>query len=349
MKKITILITGGIGSGKSTVARYLNEFFGIPVFQSDIEAKKLYENMEILAEINNIVGGGIITKDGKLEKKALASIIFNDSEMLKKVEKVIHSKVREEFDLWRWRQFSPIVAMESAIALKNGRDAFDYVIVVEASEETRLKRTMSRDGVSEEEIRQRMKNQCFDMSNIKVDAHIDNEVDFKPFVNDFVQQFYSVNTAVFAGSFDPFTNGHLAVLKKASAIFNKVYLVIANNPEKSRHYPVNKMRAAIEETIAKEGLSNCEVYIHSGMVVRFCKEMGATHLVRGLRNELDFSYERDLAKKNRWLMPEIETIYLLADDDIISSTFVRDVYSVGEDVSLLVPQPIKNLMLSYNI
>lgn len=192
MKKIVILVTGFIGAGKTKVLEYLNKTFEIPVFYSDIEAKKLYENEEILAEVSNVVGGRITTKDGKFDKKALASIIFSDPEKLQKVEVIVHAKVREKFELWKQKQSSAIVFIESAIALKNGRDAFDYVVVVEASVETRLKRAMLRDGASEDEIRQRMRNQDFDISNIKVDAHIDNEVDFMPSLNAFIKQFNSL-------------------------------------------------------------------------------------------------------------------------------------------------------------
>ena len=82
MKQITLLITGGIGSGKSTVARYLTKTYGIPVFYSDEEAKKLYEDPEILAKVNEIVGGGIISGDGKLDKRAFAKRAFCRFEIL---------------------------------------------------------------------------------------------------------------------------------------------------------------------------------------------------------------------------------------------------------------------------
>jgi pantetheine-phosphate adenylyltransferase len=155
--------------------------------------------------------------------------------------------------------------------------------------------------------------------------------------------------AVFAGSFDPFTNGHLAVLKKACAIFDEVYVGIAPNPNKNRNYPPNRMKDAILETLKNENLKNCEVSVYSGLTVRFCQAVGAMYLVRGLRNDEDFSYEEKMAKINRYLASEIETIYLRADNDIISSSTVRGFFKEGEDVSPLVPQPIKKLMLSYNI
>ena len=85
-KQITVLFAGGIGSGKSTVLGYIQELYGIPVFYSDYEAKELYKDRKILAHVNKIVGGGIITKDGTLDKAALAKIIFNDANKKKKLE-----------------------------------------------------------------------------------------------------------------------------------------------------------------------------------------------------------------------------------------------------------------------
>lgn len=346
MKKISILITGGIGSGKTTVAKYLSERYGIPVFYSDDEAKRLYDDPKFLSKVNEIVGGGIITSDGILDKKALAEIIFSDETKKQQVEAFVHPLVRENFKLWKETKISPIVIMESAIALQNGREGFDYVVLVDAPESVRLERTMKRDNSSREKILSRMNSQKIDRS--LVDFIIHNEFDFKDSADNLIHKLMNLreNKAVFAGSFDPLTNGHLAVLKKASTIFNKVYLVISKNPEKIRHYTEDKMRAAIEETFKMEGLSNCEVFINSGLTVRFCKKVGAKFLVRGLRNENDFTYEENLAKVNRWFDPGIETVYLRADDEIISSTFVREVYKVGEDITSLVPQPIKNLMLS---
>lgn len=348
-KQITVLFTGGIGSGKTTILGYLQEHYGIPVFYSDYEAKALYTDPKILAHVNKIVGGGIITEYGSLDKAALAKIIFSDADKKKKLEAYIHPKVRERFNVWKKTKISPIVIMESAIALQNnGRKNFDYVVFVDAPESVRLERTMKRDNSSSEKILARMKSQCLDSS--LADFIINNEFDFHESADKCIMDLLNkiANNAVFAGSFDPFTNGHLAVLKKACAIFDNVYVGIAPNPSKNRVYPSNKMKAAILETIKKENLTNCEVSIYSGLTVRFCQAVGATYLVRGLRDDEDFSYEEKIAKTNRYLAPEIETIYFRADNDIISSSTVRGFFKEGEDISRLVPQPVKNLMLSYS-
>jgi dephospho-CoA kinase len=175
-KPIVVLITGYIGSGKTIVADYLSKRYGIPVFCSDYEAKQLYNDPEILAHTNEIVGGGIISDDGTVNKVALANIIFNDANKKKQLEDFIHRLVRKRFNEWKDKQSSPIVFMESALALKRGRKEFDYVVLVDAPESVRLERAMKRDKASKDKISQRMKSQEFDLS--LVDFIIDNEIDF---------------------------------------------------------------------------------------------------------------------------------------------------------------------------
>ena len=199
MNPITLLLTGYIGSGKTTVAKYLSERYGIPVFYSDEEAKRLYDDPKFLSQVNEIVGGGIIANDGTLNKKALAEIIFSDETKKQQVEALVHPKVRENFRLWKETKISPIVIMESAIALQNGREGFDYVILVDAPESVRLERTMKRDNSSKEKILARMKSQKIDLS--LVDFTIYNEFDFKDSADDLICKLidFSGNKALFAG------------------------------------------------------------------------------------------------------------------------------------------------------
>lgn len=185
-KPKVVLITGYIGSGKTIVADYLSERYKIPVFCSDYEAKQLYNDPEILAHTNEIVGGGIISDDGTVNKVALANIIFNDANKKKQLEDFIHRLVRKRFNEWKDKQSSPIVFMESALALKRGRNEFDYVVFVYASESVRLERTMKRDSVSEDKIRQRMESQEFDLSLI--DFTINNEIDFHESADECVEE-----------------------------------------------------------------------------------------------------------------------------------------------------------------
>ena len=190
MKKIVVLITGYIGSGKTIVANYLSERYGIPVFNSDDEAKQLYNDPIILASVNEIVGGSIISDDGTLDKVSLGKIIFNDSDKKKQLEEFIHPLVRKRFNEWKDIQNCPIVFMESALALKRGRKGFDYVVFVKASKSVRLERAMKRDNTSEDKIRQRMKSQKFDLS--LVDFIIDNEYDFHESADKCIEEIYKL-------------------------------------------------------------------------------------------------------------------------------------------------------------
>lgn len=150
--------------------------------------------------------------------------------------------------------------------------------------------------------------------------------------------------AVFAGSFDPFTNGHLSVLKKALKVFDKVYVVIACNPSKHRRYNSYEVYASIRETLKREGVSErTEVVVWNGILVDFMQNNCVTHTVRGLRNATDFEYEENLARMNKQLYAECETVYFRADFDC-SSTKVKELFDAGMGVAELVPCETLNLM-----
>lgn len=339
MKQITLLITGGIGSGKSTVARYLTKTYGIPVFYSDEEAKKLYEDPEILAKVNEIVGGGIISGDGKLDKRAFAKTIFEDEDKKHQVEAFIHPKVREKFRTWKEKMISPIVVMESAIALQKGKSDFDYVILVDAPENERLCRVLKRDASATiESVSARMQSQVFD--KLFVDFTINNTFDFKESTNAVITKLHDnmEQKAIFAGSFDPFTNGHLSIVKQACSIFDTVYLCIANNTGKSRRYPLDSMKNAIQETV--KGIHNCEIVTCDYMVADLCKELNVQFLIRGLRNTSDYLYEENITKINHEINPDLKVVYLRGDDDFISSSMVREFLKFGKQVNMYVPAPI---------
>ena len=150
--------------------------------------------------------------------------------------------------------------------------------------------------------------------------------------------------AVYAGSFDPFTNGHLSVVKSAAEVFDTVYVVIAQNYEKKRFLGFDEMSRSIEKCLKREGLRNCKVDVTLGLVADFCADVGAKYLVRGLRNTSDYMYEENIAKINAEINPELKTVYFRAIDDTISSSMVRELYKYGKDVAKYVPKEIETLM-----
>ena len=148
----------------------------------------------------------------------------------------------------------------------------------------------------------------------------------------------------YAGSFDPFTIGHLMIVKKALELFDILIIGIAYNPNKQRRFKVEVMKKAIEETLAKEGLlSRCQLisYDFPKLTYRVAQEAGATHMVRGLRNNTDYEYEEGLARANKTI-GHFETIYFRSDTDIdhISSSIVMELFLGGDDISKFVPGPV---------
>ena len=153
-------LTGGIGSGKSTVARVF-ESLGYPVFDADKEALALYENdPTLLPEVVELFGEGILLPEGLLNRMALATIVFSDESALKKLNALVHPRVAVRFEEWKNCQHASVVIREAAILFESGSDAdCDAVIVVTAPEELRIQRVMQRNGISEAEVRARMARQ----------------------------------------------------------------------------------------------------------------------------------------------------------------------------------------------
>lgn len=154
----------------------------------------------------------------------------------------------------------------------------------------------------------------------------------------------SINIAMIPGSFDPFTNGHLELCKKAAEMFDQVYIVIAHNSKKQRKYTPEEMKTAIEEELSQQGLSNCHVEICTGLIAVFAKSKGVHYVVRGLRNLVDYSYETQNAEINKSLNPALNYVYLESDCKTISSSLVKELYSYGESVKKYVPVSILKLM-----
>ena len=171
-------ITGGIGSGKSYVARLLTQHFGIPVYDCDRRAKSLMtSSVDIRCELVTLVGAAAYLPDGQLNKPELSRYLFADSQHAASVNAIVHPAVKADFLTWASRQTTPHVAMESAILLEAGfSDVVDCILTVEAPVELRLQRAMQRDGATEQQVRQRMARQLADADRMaKADVVILND------------------------------------------------------------------------------------------------------------------------------------------------------------------------------
>jgi pantetheine-phosphate adenylyltransferase len=143
--------------------------------------------------------------------------------------------------------------------------------------------------------------------------------------------------ALFPGSFDPFTNGHLDVVKRGTALFDRIIIAIGNNSSKVRYLPVEQMIHIIEEIFHDEPRVSVEAY--KGLTADFARERNANFLLRGLRNTTDFEYENTIAQANRHVNPGLETVFLITSPPLaaISSTIIREIHRFGGNVNDFVP------------
>lgn len=142
--------------------------------------------------------------------------------------------------------------------------------------------------------------------------------------------------AVFPGSFDPITLGHVDIIERALPLFDKIVIAIGNNFDKKYMFSLEQRIKFIQKTF--EGIDKIEITSYEGLTVDFCKSHKIDYIVRGLRNPADFEFEKAIAHTNR-VMSKIETIFLLtsARTSFISSSIVRDIIRNNGDVSSLVP------------
>lgn len=147
--------------------------------------------------------------------------------------------------------------------------------------------------------------------------------------------------AIFPGSFDPFTAGHEAIVRRALTLFDTIVIGVGINKNKKGFLTPQNRRCMIEDTFSKE--PRVKVVIYEGLTIEFCKAQRATHIIRGLRNSVDMEFERAIEILNKGLDQKIETIYLLTAPEHlhISSSAARELYSFGEDTSALLPHKIK--------
>ena len=151
----------------------------------------------------------------------------------------------------------------------------------------------------------------------------------------------------YAGSFDPFTNGHLQIVKKTSKCFDKVIVGIGYNAEKKERINKVKMKEAIEKAIKEEQLTNVDVVLYNGLTVEKAKECGANILIRGLRNGTDYEYEENISEINEKLA-EMDTCYFRAGDlGYLSSSVVMELYNNNKSIDKFVPKAVAELLKSF--
>jgi pantetheine-phosphate adenylyltransferase len=148
------------------------------------------------------------------------------------------------------------------------------------------------------------------------------------------------HVALFPGSFDPFTAGHLNILKRALTMFDEVVVAVGINQDKPGFFSMEKRLDIIRQ--ATKGMEGVSVTQYDNLTIDACRQRGIHHIVRGVRNMIDFETERSIADANRRLAPEIETIIIPTAQEFahISSSAVRDILRHGGDLSTFIPEGV---------
>ena len=151
--------------------------------------------------------------------------------------------------------------------------------------------------------------------------------------------------AIYPGSFDPITNGHVDLIHRACKLFDKVIIAITQNTNKDSFLSINQRVKAVESAI--EPLTNTRVLSFDSLLVDFAREHNAQIIIRGLRAVSDFDYEFQLSGMNKRLNPEIETLFMTPSEEFanISSSLVREILFLGGDISQFVPESVKTILL----
>lgn len=151
-----------------------------------------------------------------------------------------------------------------------------------------------------------------------------------------------MSKALYPGSFDPITNGHLAIIKRARRLFDTLVVAVVHNPNKQMLFTLEQREQLVTDALEETGLNGVEVVTYDGLLVEFARKMEMDAIVRGLRVNSDFDYEFQMALMNRDIAPEIESVFLMTSGRYIflSSSIIKEVKSYGEVVSHLVPQVV---------
>ena len=146
--------------------------------------------------------------------------------------------------------------------------------------------------------------------------------------------------AVFPGSFDPITLGHVSVVNRALPLFDEIVVAIGNNSQKNSMFSLEQRKEWIAGAFESDKI---KVDVYNTLTVDYCKSINAQFLLRGLRNQMDFEYERSIAQMNRQLAPDIETVFLFTELEhaAINSTIVRDIIRNNGDASQFIPSNIQ--------
>ncbi len=325
MKRIGI--TGGIGTGKTSVTDLIGNYPGVFCIKTDDIAKQV--GMQHPDEVEAIVGFRV-NFENTLSRKELAKALFENKELLQKYEDFIHPLVRDEVEeiIATLSPRVKICLIESALIFeKQQRGMYDDIIIITAEKTVRLERLIKR-GLTAEESEKRMSNQIELPINDPRFITIDNSGDYqnlKEKVHALYHQLMGIENparkkALYAGSFDPPTLGHEWVIKTAQKFFD-VEVAIAVNSEKKFLFNLKERMDMLERMMPGIKVTSFQ----EEYTVDYANNNNISVLIRGMRNTTDFAYEQTVYNINKQMEPELETFFILPEKSLgdISSSVVK--------------------------
>ena len=150
--------------------------------------------------------------------------------------------------------------------------------------------------------------------------------------------------ALFPGSFDPITVGHVDIIQRAMPLFDKIVIGVGINSSKQCYFPLEKRKLFLEKTF--ENFSKVEITSYEGLTVSFCEKINAQYILRGLRSDMDFEFEKNIAQMNRELDKNVDTVFIVCNPNFsaVSSTIVKDIIRNGGNALQFIPEPIHGLL-----
>ena len=317
-------ITGGSGTGKSTLAR----LFGLRVVDAD-------EVYHALLEKNGELRSELIVEFGTCDRRELAKIVFVDENKLERLNKITHTYIANAIEA----ELHGDMVLDASVLFEAGLDKWcDKTVAVVASREVRARRIMKRDKLSLPDALARIDAQKSDKYYLdRADIMVNHDEDdyFGGQINELKRRIFGSHIAIYGGTFDPPTLGHLEVIKQAAKLFDKLYVVALVNEKKAPMFTAAKRVKMLEKMVSE--FPNVEVEKFDGLLAEYAQKVGAHYSVRGVRSGFDADYERPMAEMNARIAAdkfggyELDTIYVPSRVEMVdcSSTNVRMLLQLG--------------------
>lgn len=336
-------VCGKSGSGKTYFSDLLSKVTNWEVIHVDDLVHEILETEEFINALIQKYGSTFV-EEGKVNRKQLGAYLFSNIDIMESYNRFIWPWIEEKIDAKIQEKNYNLILDWMQLPLTKYFPLCDRKILLKSEKEYRKKRVFSRDHISKEYFESR-ESCMLDYRESDFDDIIYNEnQDLLPLALDIVQKVNSLTVGFYAGSFDPFTNGHLEIIRKASILFDRLIVGIGKNPKKERYYPEEEMKRIITYTLKREGIAST-VLIYSGLTLEIAQKYHCNYLIRGLRDQTDYTYEEDIATYNEQ-KGGIDTIYLRAGKlGNISSTLVRKKLEMQENVESFVPEAVYQYLM----